>query len=87
MPSCEPTQVLIHNVSGKWGLDMVREGTFDSESVRPDKQKSADVTTEGDNLIPVSSSGSDTSDGKFDDLMKAEFIKLVCGGWCGNAQP
>jgi len=66
---------------------MVREGTFDSESVRPDKQKSADATTEGDNLIPVSSSGSDTSDGKFDDLMKAEFMKLVCGGGAATSNP
>jgi hypothetical protein len=41
----------------------------------------------GKRYFAVLKLGSDTSDGKFDDLMKAEFIKLVCGGGAATSNP
>jgi len=81
-----PTQIFFNTVPREWGLDMLDEGTSDSESLRRDEHKSVSDKTESDSVIPVSLSESDTSDRKFDDLMKAAFVKLVCGGWCDNVQ-
>ena len=65
---------------------MLDEGTSDSESLGRDGQKSVSNKTESDSIIPVSVPERDTSDRRFDDRMKAAFIKLVCGGWCDNVQ-
>jgi len=81
-----PTQIFFNTVPREWGLDMLDEGTADSESLRRDELKSVSNKTKGDSVIPISLSGNDTSDRKFDDLMKAAFVKLVCGGWCDNVQ-
>jgi hypothetical protein len=59
---------------------MLDKGTSDSESLRRDELESVSNKTESHSVIPVSLSESDTSDRKFDDRMKAAFIKLVCGG-------
>jgi hypothetical protein len=65
---------------------MLDEGTSDSELLRRDELKSISNKTESDSIISVSVPESDTSDRKFDDLMKAAFVKLVGGGWCDNVQ-
>ncbi len=66
---------------------MTDEGTPSSESLRRDEHKSVSNKMESDSVIPVSLSEGNTSDRKFDDLMKAAFVKLVCGGWCDDVQP
>jgi hypothetical protein len=75
-----PTQIFFNTVPKEWGLDMLDEGTSDSGSLHRDELKSVSNKTESDSVIPVSLSESDACDRKFDDRMKAAFIKLVCGG-------
>ena len=82
-----PTQIFFNTVPREWGLDMTAEGTSGSEPLRRDEHKSVSDKTESDSVIPVSLFESDTSDRKFDDLMKAAFVKLVCAGWSDDVQP